>query len=108
LAADLAPGAGLVVVTPSRSMEDELLARRLTPAAAYLHMSSDTWFIYGVGQAGTAVLVRSRHDGPPPWSEAGRILGSAVPAELGQLAGLVRRWQRQAAPVAGTGGPPAN
>ena len=101
LVEDLAPAAGLVVVTPSRSMEDELLARRLTPAAAYLHMGSATWFTYGVAQAGTCVLVRSPHDGPAPWAEAGQVLGSALPAELGQLPELVRHWQRQAPSGAG-------
>ncbi len=107
LVADLAPGAGLAVVTPSRSMEDELLARRLTPAAAYLHMDSGTWFMYGVGQAGTCLLVRTPHGGPPPWAEAGQVLGSALPSELGQLPELVRHWQRQAPSVAGAAGEPA-
>ena len=72
------------MVTPSRAMEDERLARRLTPAAAYLHMGSDTWFMYGVGQAGTCVLVRTPHDGPAPWAEAGQVLGSALPDDLGR------------------------
>jgi len=90
---ELAAGARLVVVTPSRSMEDEALARRMTPAGAYLHMSSDTWFMYGVGQAGTFVLVRSPLDGPPPWAEAGQVLGSAVASDLGQLPDLVRSWR---------------
>jgi hypothetical protein len=77
-------------------MEDGPLAARLTPAGAHLHMSSDTWFMYGVGQAGTYVLVRSPTDGPPPWSEAGKVLGSAVPSDLGELPGLVLGWQRRA------------
>jgi hypothetical protein len=101
-----AGAAHLVVVTPSRSMEDEPLARSLTPAGAHLHMSSDTWFMYGVGQAGTSVLVRSPQDGPPPWAEAGQVLGSALPAELGELPELVHRWQGQAPSVAGAGGGP--
>jgi hypothetical protein len=103
---DLAAGARLVVVTPSRSMEDEILALRMTPAGAYLHMSSDTWFMYGVGQAGTFVLVRSPLDGPPPWAEAGQVLGSAVASDLGQLPDLVRSWRRRAPSVTGTGGVP--
>jgi len=90
-----AGAAHLVVVTPSRSMEDEPLARSLTPAGAHLHMSSDTWFMYGVGQAGTFVLVRSSADGPPPWSEPGEVLGSAVPSDLGELPELVLGWQRR-------------
>lgn len=94
---DLAAAAArLVVVTPSRSMEDELLARRMTPPGAYLHMGSETWFMYGVGQAGTFVLVRSRRDGPPPWSEAGEVLGSAIVAEPARLADMVRGWQDRA------------
>jgi hypothetical protein len=93
---DLAAAARLVVVTPSRSMDDELLARRMTPPGAYLHMGSETWFMYGVGQAGTSVLVRSRRDGPPPWSEAGQVLGSATLDDPAGLAGLVRSWQEGA------------
>ena len=76
-----ARAARLVVVTPSRSMEDEPLARSLTPEGAHLHMGSGTWFQYGVGQAGTFVLVRSPQDGPPPWSQAGDVLGWAMPAD---------------------------
>ncbi len=96
LARRTAGAARLVVVTPSRPMEDEPLARSLVPPGAHLHLSSDTWFMYGVGQAGTFVLVRSRADGPPPWSEAGQVLGSAVPSDVGQLPELVLAWQRQA------------
>jgi hypothetical protein len=95
---ELAPEVRLVVVTPSRSMEDELLARRLAPTGAYLHMSSDTWFMYGVGQAGTVVLVRSRAGAPPPWAEAGQVLGSAFLAEPGGMLELVRAWQQRGAP----------
>ena len=101
----LAGAARLVVVTPSRSMDDELRARRMTPPGAYLHMGSETWFMYGVGQAGTFVLVRSRRDGPPPWAEAGLVLGSATVDDPARLAGLVRSWQ-EGAPSA-RGGPGA-
>ncbi len=90
-----AGAAQLVVVTPSRPMEDEPLARSLTPPGARLHMSSDTWFMYGVGQAGTFVLVRSPAGGPPPWSEPGEVLGSAVPTDLAELPQLVLGWQRR-------------
>lgn len=108
----------LVVVTPSRSMEDEPRARQLTPAGALLHMSSDTWFMYGVAQAGTVMLVRQ---GPaaPPWDEPGDVLGTAVlgTADLGAagpgtglpteseataLVGLTARWTA-AAGLAGEG-----
>jgi hypothetical protein len=105
---ELAPGARLVVVTPSRSMEDELLARSMTPAGAYLHMSSDTWFMYGVAQAGTSVLVRSRRQGPPPWAEAGDVLGSAAPSDLGRLPDLVRSWRSRTHSPAATGGGPGS
>ena len=95
--AEVAPeqdlGAKLVVVTPSRSMEDEQLARQLTPPGAHLHMGSETWFAYGVGLAGTFVLVRSDPEDAPPWAQAGRVLGSAhlagEPAS-GQLTGPAR------------------
>lgn len=103
---ELAPGAQLVVVTPSRSMEDELLARSMTPAGAYLHMSSDTWFMYGVAQAGTSVLVRSRRQGPPPWAEAGDVLGTAAPSDLGRLPDLVRSWRSRTPSGAATSGGP--
>ena len=93
--ADLAPQAQLVVVTPSPSMEDEGLARRMTPAGAYLHMGSETWFMYGVSQAGTFLLVRSPAHGPPPWAEAGRALGAAALVGPDELVGLVRHWRRQ-------------
>jgi hypothetical protein len=94
--AELAEAASLVVVAPSRSMEDEPRARRMTPPGAYLHMGSETWFMYGVGQAGTLVLVRSHRHGPPPWSEPGQVLGSAALAGPDGLADLVRSWQRRA------------
>jgi hypothetical protein len=43
-------GARLVVVTPSRSMENERLARGLVPEGVHLHMGSETWFEYGPGR----------------------------------------------------------
>ncbi len=49
-ATSAALGAQVVVVTPSRGMEDERLARRLVPEGAHLHMGSETWFAYGVGR----------------------------------------------------------
>ena len=63
-------GAQLVVVTPSRSMENERLARRLVPEGVYLHMGSETWFEYGIGRAASFALVRSPRGGPAPWEEA--------------------------------------
>jgi hypothetical protein len=84
-------GATLVVVTPSRSMEDERAARRLTPPGVDLHMRSETWFSYGVAQAGTFVLVRSLA-GSPAWEQPGEVLGSATPESPAALEALVRRW----------------
>ena len=57
-------GAQLVVVTPSRSMENERLARRLVPEGVHLHMGSETWFEYGIGRAASFALVRSPRGGP--------------------------------------------
>ena len=59
-------GAQLVVVTPSRSMEDERAARRLVPDGVHLHMGSETWFEYGIGRAASFALVRSPGTGPLP------------------------------------------
>ena len=90
-------GIPLAVVLPSRSMEDEQAARRLTPPGAHLHMGSETWFDYGVGRATTFVLVRSPAGGAPPWEQTGEVLGSATPADPGALNALVRDWLARAA-----------
>ena len=86
-------GARLVVVTPSRSMEDERRARELLPDGAYLHMGSETWFEYGVGASGSFVLVRTGPDSPEPWERAGQVLGSTSGKTPGELLELVKRWQ---------------
>lgn len=88
----------LVVVTPSPSMEDERRARALTPAGALLHMSSATWFDYGVLQAGTFILLRAADAVGPqareaPWCPPGHVLGSAVPSHPDELRSLVAGWQ---------------
>lgn len=85
-------GIQLAIVTPSPSMEDEGLARQLAPAAAHLHMGSETWFAYGVGQAGTFVLVRSAPGEPPAWLGAGEVLGAAHPEGPEAVQELLRRW----------------
>jgi hypothetical protein len=86
-------GARLVVVTPSRSMEDERRARELLPAGAYLHMGSETWFEYGIGTSASFVLVRCALDGPEPWEQAGQIIGFASARSPAELVELVKRWQ---------------
>lgn len=86
-------GVRLVVVTPSRSMEDERRARELLPPGAYLHMGSETWFEYGIGSSASFVLVRCELDGPEPWEQAGQVLGSASARSPGELVDLVKRWQ---------------
>jgi hypothetical protein len=90
-------GARLVIVTPSRSMEDERRARELLPEGAYLHMGSETWFEYGVGSSGSFVLVRTAPDGPEPWERAGQVLGSASGKSLDEVLELVKRWQAASA-----------
>lgn len=86
-------GARLVIVTPSRSMEDERRARELLPDGAYLHMGSETWFEYGIGSSASFVLVRSSQDGPEPWQQAGQVLGSTSGKSPDELLELVKRWQ---------------
>ena len=89
-------GAQVVVVTPSRAMEDERLARRLVPEGAHLHMGSETWFEYGIGRAASFALVRTPRDGPPPWQEVGKILGAANVEAPEELVRLVRAWRAAA------------
>jgi hypothetical protein len=86
-------GVRLVVVTPSRSMEDERRARELLPEGAYLHMGSETWFEYGIGSSASFVLVRSELGGPEPWEHGGKVLGSASARSPDELVELVKRWQ---------------
>jgi hypothetical protein len=86
-------GARLVVVTPSRSMEDERRARALLPDDVYLHMGSETWFEYGIATSASFVLVRSGCGDPEPWQRAGQVLGSANAKSPGELMELVKRWQ---------------
>lgn len=89
-------GAPVVVVTPSRSMEDERLAKQLVPEGVHLHMGSETWFEYGIGRAASFALVTSPRGGPPPWEEAGKILGAANVESPEELARLVRAWRSAA------------
>ena len=67
----------MAVVTPSRSMEDERLARRLVPEGVHLHMGSETWFEYGIGQAASFALVQEPEGRPTPWQEVGKVMGAA-------------------------------
>ena len=89
-----APRARVVVVTPSASMENERRARQLTPLGVHLHMGSETWFSYGVAQAGTFLLVRSRDAGPPPWDVPGQVLATANPAGPSDVEALLGEWSR--------------
>jgi hypothetical protein len=89
--------ARVVVVTPSRSMEHEQLAKELLPSGAGLHMGSETWFDYGVGKASTFVLVRSPKDNPPAWHEPGLVLGTGSAGTPDELIELVKGWQARAA-----------
>jgi hypothetical protein len=89
-------GAQLVVVTPSRSMENERLARSLVPEGVHLHMGSETWFEYGIGRAASFALVRSPSSGPPPWEEVGKVLGAANVEAPEELVRLVKAWRAAA------------
>lgn len=86
----------LVVVTPSRSMEDERRAHELVPDGVQLHMGSETWFEYGIGKAASFVLVRTERDGAKPWQRAGQILGSSSADGPAELVELLDRWRAQA------------
>ncbi len=89
-------GTQLVVVTPSRSMENERLARSLVPEGVHLHMGSETWFEYGIGRAASFALVRSRRGGPAPWEEVGKILGAANVEAPEELVRLLKAWRAAA------------
>ncbi len=89
-------GTQLVVVTPSRSMENERLSRSLVPEGVHLHMGSETWFEYGIGRAASFALVRSRRGGPAPWEEVGKILGAANVEAPEELVRLVKAWRAAA------------
>ena len=91
-------GARLVVVTPSRSMEDERRATRLVPPGAHLHMGSETWFAYGIGKAASFVLVRSPLDGPPPWEQPGQVLWAADVESPDQLLERMSSWKAASGP----------
>lgn len=82
----------LVIVTPSRSMEDERAVLALAPPGVQVHMGSETWFSYGITQAGTFVLAEQAQGAPAPWLEPGRTLGSAVPGDMHELRAFLRKW----------------
>jgi hypothetical protein len=56
-------------------------------------MGSETWFSYGVSQAGTFVLVRSPTAGRPPWEERAEVLGFATPRSPSELEALLQHWE---------------
>lgn len=94
-------GGSLVIVTPSPSMEDERLVGRMSPPGAVVHMSSATWFDYGVLQAGTFLLARAAGPGAgPPWLEHGVVLGSGVPCTLEEVAHMLACWRAAAGAAA--------
>ncbi len=73
-------------------MEDRQLAQRLLPSGAVLHMSSGTWFAYGVTRAGTFALARARPGAANAWEQPGDVLGLAVLESPDELAPKLRRW----------------
>jgi hypothetical protein len=91
------PGLRFVVVAPSRSMEDESLARHLTPVGAHLHLGSETWFAYGVAQAGTLLLVRTSSGDDMAWREAAEIVSSGTPQSAEAAERLLAEWAGRAA-----------
>jgi hypothetical protein len=88
-------GVRTVAVTPSRSTEDERAVERLAGSGLVVHMSSETWFAYGVLQAGTFVLVRHA-PGEQPWQRPGEVLGTAAPATPAELEAVLARWLSRA------------
>jgi hypothetical protein len=91
------PGLQFVVVAPSRSMEDETLARQLTPAGAHLHLGSETWFAYGVAQAGTLLLVRTSSGDDVPWRGGAEVVSSGTPQSAEAAGLLLAEWAGRAA-----------
>ena len=89
----------VVVVTPSPSMENRQRAEELTPAGVGLHMGSETWFGYGVAQAGTFVLVQDLPGELAPWvhPEQDHVIGCCTPASPAELLELVSRWRSSGA-----------
>lgn len=87
-------GVKVVVVTPSPSMEDLRRAQELAPAGTELHMSSKTWFDYGVTQAATFVLVHGTPQAGPFGQAAscGGVVGSGTPANPAELVELLAHW----------------
>jgi len=84
----------VTVVAPSSSTEDQERLRRLAGPGLRAHMSSQTWFAYGVLQAGTFVLVRHAA-GERPWQQPGEVLGVASPATPAELSEVLKRWLAQ-------------
>jgi hypothetical protein len=60
-------------------------------------MGSETWFEYGIGRAASFALVRAPSNGPPPWEELGKVLGSANVETPEELMRLLRAWRAAAA-----------
>jgi hypothetical protein len=60
-------------------------------------MGSETWFEYGIGRAASFALVRSPSNGPPPWEEVGKVLGTANVETPEELIRLLRTWRAKAA-----------
>jgi hypothetical protein len=88
-------GVRVVVITPSSSMESERAVAQLTPAGTQVHMSSSTWFAFGVSKAPSFVLVQSLDEEGDPWDGHARVLGQASVDLPGELADLVRSWQAE-------------
>ncbi|MGC8626217.1 MAG: hypothetical protein ACP5VR_01465 [Acidimicrobiales bacterium] len=86
-------GAPVVIVTPSRSMESQRAVEQLAPSGVPVHMTSSTWFTYGITKAPSFVLVVPLDGDGPPLSRRGAILGQASVDNVPELLRLVRSWQ---------------
>lgn len=92
----------LVIVTASTSPGEAAQAVALAPAGARLHMSSATWFNYGIGQAGTFAMAQGAGAGAEstvaraPWDGPVKVIGVGLPASTAELVQLARGWLAQA------------
>ena len=86
-------GVHVVVITPSPSMESQRAVAELVPAGTPVHMSSSTWFAFGVSKAPSFVLVQSPDGEGEPWDGHARVLGQAGTETPEDLVDFIRSWR---------------